>query len=726
MIMNTPTALKDRTKGKSSQHTDETLCRSNWERYQYSRQAGHDNFIVTAIRNEDFFLGGGKQWSEQDRLARAGRPIVELNHIMPAVQTALGMQLHSRVDMDFQPRGEGADDDKARVINKVVRQICDQIEYHWHESQQYADGVIEQRGYLEYRIDFSKNFLGEIVCNLLDPCDVHPDPDSNNYLPDDWQDVVITRWLSYDGITERYGEDKAKQVERLADAYFEDDQYKDRFHFGEDADASGYNGWVKQDGDREESRLYLVIDRQQSKLVRDKVFVYFTGEVKALDLMTEQQLAFAEKEQKGMRSVADHRRIRWTVTSGGVVLFDDWSPYRTKTIIPYFFIFRRGRTRGMVCNLRSPQELENKSITNDLEIQNGVANGGFDVEQNSITNMSTGDLERHGHKNNLVIEYKKGSAKPERRQPLLPAAGQERLADRGEFAIKTISGMSDAQQGQPGAEISGKAIQSKQYAGQMQTGSPMDNLALTRRLSARKILELVQDFYTEERVFRIVDPETRDFEEDITINQVDETGGILNDVTIGRYDVVITDTPTHATFEQSQFNEMMMMLEKGVPIPPHHVIKTSSLTKKHEIVDEMLAQQEQGPPPDPETESKIEETIAAADLKKAQAEKARSEIVNSDVDAMYSAIQTAGAIAATPQTAPLADTILRSAGFEDKDAPPLMPENIFPPVDPAVTEMGGLPPNTNPTTPVPVPEPGNPAVGANAGIETQMIEESRG
>ena len=144
--MNTPTALKDRTKGKSSQHTDETLCRSNWERYQYSRQAGHDNFIVTAIRNEDFFLGGGKQWSEQDRLARAGRPIVELNHIMPAVQTALGMQLHSRVDMDFQPRGEGADDDKARVINKVVRQICDQIEYHWHESQQYADGVIEQRG----------------------------------------------------------------------------------------------------------------------------------------------------------------------------------------------------------------------------------------------------------------------------------------------------------------------------------------------------------------------------------------------------------------------------------------------------------------------------------------------------------------------------------------------------------------------------------------------------
>jgi hypothetical protein len=701
---------------KQETKDDIAVAEKNWERYRYARQVGQDGYIKIARLNEDFYLGGGLQWVESDRqlMEKTKRPMIELNHVMPAVQTALGMQLHSRVDIEFQPRGEGADDKTAEVLSKVIMQVADQVEYHWKESLQFEDGLIQQRGFLDFRVDFDRNFQGEIVCDVLDPMDVLPDPDAQGYEPDKWQDVTVVRWMTYDDIGLKYGKDKAKELSHLADQYFEDDEYGDRAHFGDDADGIGYDGWVEED-EKFKSRRYMVIDRQSWQTSREPVIVYYTGEVKPLEGMTNKQIAKAL--EMGIKTVHDVRRVKWTVTCGRTVLFDGWSPYRTFTIIPYFPIFRRGRTRGMVDNLRSPQELENKSITSYLEILNTTANSGWDVEEGSLVNMEPEDLATYGSKNGLVLVYREGSTPPQRRLPNTPPTGANLLTDRAEYAIKTISGMSDAMQGQQGNEVSGVAIQSKQYQGQMQMGRPFDNLALTRRMAARKVLELVQMFYTEERVFRIIDPTTKMVEE-IIVNQVDETGGILNDITVGRYDVVVSDTPTHATFQQNQFDQLVALAEKDVPVPPKYLLEASTVTNKHEIAQEIEAiQQQQG---DPEVESKIEENMAHAELRRAQAEKTKAETVNAGVDAQYSAMQAAGVIAATPETAPMADQLLRSAGYQDKDQPPIVPEYTG---ETAVS--AALPPNTNPTTPVPVPEPGSPAVGVNSGIETQEIEGNR-
>lgn len=714
-------ALTTSEKTSSRTEDDGRLARLNWERYEYGKTVGHDAYIATARRNEDFYLGGGLQWSETDRqtMEAEKRPMIELNHIMPAVHTALGMQLHSRVDIAFQPRGEGADEKTAEVMSKVVMQVSDQIEYHWKESLQFEDGVIEQRGFLDFRVSFENNFQGEIVCEVLDPLDVQPDPDAKSYDPAGWTDVTVINWLTYDEIVGRYGEDKARELGQEADAYFDTDQYMDRPHFGDDADGEGmYQGWVEEE-ERTRTRRYMVLDRQYWRRNLEDVIVYYTGEVKPVAGMTDNQIARAL--ENGVRSRLNVKRVRWTVTCGRTVLFDAWSPYRTFTIIPYFPIFRRGRTRGMVDNLRSPQELENKSITNTLEIQNTVSNSGYDVEEGSLANMEPEDLERYGNRNGLVIVYKKGSTKPEKRRPSDPPRGAELLTDRAEFAIKTISGMSDALQGQKGPEVSGVAIQSKQYQGEMQMGRPFDNLALTRRMAARKMLELVQGFYTEERVIRIVDPVTNKLQEEIVINQVDETGGILNDVTIGRYDVVVSDTPTHATFEQNQFDQLVTLKDKGVPVPSRHLLLASTVAKKHEIAEEM-AQIEAAQGNSELEEATAEEKRASAELKRAQARKADNDATNSAVDAQYSAIQTAGVIEQTPATAGLADRLLRSAGYVDHDQPPIVPEYSGGPTPAAGIDYGAPGENTNPTTPAPVPVPDGAAVGANRGIETQEFE----
>lgn len=111
--------------------------------------------------------------------------------------------------------------------------------------------------------------------------------------------------------------------------------------------------------------------------------------------------------------------------------------------------------------------------------------------------------------------------------------------------------------------------------------------------------------------------------------------------------------------------------------------------------------------------------LVAAQVEKIQAEiqKIQSETVSKRVESQYSAVQTAATIAATPQTAVMADQVLGSSGFEDQDAPPIMPEAQFMPEAPSLAgyDVEELPENTNPLTPA------NPDVGMMQGIETPEV-----
>lgn len=181
-------------------------------------------------------------------------------------------------------------------------------------------------------------------------------------------------------------------------------------------------------------------------------------------------------------------------------------------------------------------------------------------------------------------------------------------------------------------------------------------------------------------------------------------GGYLNDITMGEYDVVITEQPMQVTFENSQFEQAITMRKEGIKLPDAAVIRYSNLADKHEIMSTM---EQSGEPVDPTLEAK-------AKLMDAQARKMDADTTARSVEAQYSAIQTAQVIATTPATSGLADQLLRSAGYVDRDAAPIVPQA------PSGMPMG-LPEqvSTNPMTPAP---PSSPSVGLMDGIETQRAD----
>lgn len=682
----------------------------NWMRYQYVQQRGHREYIQQALRCERFYLGAGLQWDEQAKaqLAETNRPASEENNILPMINAAVGYQIANRMDIQFTPRGDGANDETAATLTKVAKQVSDNVKLHWKETLVFEDGLIQQRGYFEFRMSYEDNLLGEIAVDVLDPLDVMPDPDSKDYDPDQWKDVTITRWWTLDDIEQRFGKPARTRVENSLSS--SDGDYGDmlsdeeRNRFGKNGLNSLYYDSVWESID---TRRVRIIDRQYWCYELTDVLVFpQTMDVRVIAGMDEAvvQQCIADGAVKTKRMM---RRVHWLVTTSKVVLHDDKSPYPWLTVVPFFPIFRRGITRGLVDNGISPQETLNKAISQFITIVNTTANSGYDIEENQLVNMDVEGLKKNGGKPGLVLVRKQGTPPINKIPPNPVPSGIVELADRSRIALQNAVGVNEAMMAdEKSTDLSGVAIQARQYAAQQKLAKPLDQLARTRNMVGSRILDLIQRFMDGPRIMRIVttdDTTGEETTEELPVNMPQPDGTKLNDLSLGEYDIVISEQPMQVTFENTQFEQAIRLVKEAqVPIPPERMVRYSSLADRGEVA-KLIS--EQAGKADPLTDAEIA-------LKNAQTEKTRAEAVNKSVEGMFSATRAATEIATVPQVAGLADELLQSAGFEDKNAPPIVPQ-----IDASMIPAAPLPgENTNPLTPP------NPDVGMNAGIETGVAQ----
>lgn len=614
---------------------------------------------------------------------------VEINEIFDSINTAVGYQLNNRMDIVYRPRGAGATEQVAKTMSQVAMQVCDNNQFRWKETGVFFDGLIQQRGYFELRMSFNDSMVGDIEISTLDPMDVIPDPDAKDYDPDKWKDVIITRWLEIDEIEEMYGTAAAQKVRQRMYGMHERD-------FGEDADEVARNKFGSEEfGNTYYDAYYTeggvahvrIVERQKWVMAMTRVLVTPLGEIRNIESATPEQMAQWRSEGNTvMRRMM--KRVRWQAATCDLLIHDAWSPFNHFSVIPFFPFFMRGLTRGMVDNARSPQDVLNKTISKEVQIVSGTANSGWMAEENSLVNMDAEDLEAKGAQSGLVIEYRQGSTKPEKIKPNPIPNGIENLARIGSEKIQKIMGINDALRGEGGKTQSGVSFQSQQYGAQMSLAMPLDSLARTRFLLGSRMLELIQGFYTEQRILRITKSDKvtgRKVTEELKLNWL-EGQELINDLTIGEYDVVTSDQPTQITWENSQFNQLME-IEKARPgtIPPQILLRYSSVADRAEIIDEIMSQPRTNP---------VDEAKAA--LLQSQAALTMTKKVNENVQALFSALRSSQLLAQVPQLAGLADTIARSAGFVDEDPAPIYPSGL------EAVSAGPVPPppdNTNPITP---------------------------
>jgi hypothetical protein len=592
-------------KKKLSEAEALTLAKRQWDCYVRARDSGHEDYIEIAKQCDAFYRG--EQWDEADvaALDDQGRPALTINTILPTVNTVLGEQSTRRADVQFKPRGNG-NQEIADVLTKLYMQIGDNNKLEWLESQVFADGLIQDRGWFDVRIDFDDHINGEVRVTTKDPLDIIIDPDAKEYDPRTWNEIFETKWMSLEEIEEIYGEAQADKLRMIAEVGTtlgaDSMEYEEKTYGDTDRDNFHGNDYPNNPEDARALRSIRVVERQHYKL-KDCMFYVdpVTGDQRPVpfDWTKKKRESFAD--DYGLYIVEKKKRVvRWTVTADTVVLHDEWSPYDHFTLVPYFPYWRRGKPFGMVRNLISPQEQLNKISSQELHIVNTTANSGWIVESGSLTGMTADDLEEHGAETGLVLEFNRGSTPPGKIPPNQIPTGLDRIAQKAAQNIKTISGISDAMLGTDGAEVSGIAIQAKQNRGVLMIQVPLDNLKKTRQYLAEKVLNLVQRYYTEERVIQITD-ESNPFKprEPMAVNQVTPEGQIINDLTIGEYDVVIATAPSRDNFDEVQFAEAIQLRQAGVPIPDDLIVEYSHLARKANIA-QRIRQMQGTEPPTPE------------------------------------------------------------------------------------------------------------------------------
>lgn len=568
-----------------------TIAKQNHERYVRARDNGHTAYLACSKKHNGMYTGEG-QWDEETRakLEAEGRPALTFNMILAVINTALGEHLRRDVQVTFKPR-RNATREVSMLLNKLSMQIAHANRYKYLEMQVAADGLIQDRGFFDVRMDFSDHMQGEVKIASLDPDTVVLDPDAKEYDPSTWNEVTITRWMSLEEIEGLYGKDKAEELKGVAasgDCFRYDSVRYEEKTFGSDTSRDGL--FDANDPHNRDIRAVRVVERQAYRWTNERMFVDSqTGDMAEVpsgwdDAKAE---AFAKKMQLFMHK-RPGRRVRWTVSADQVLLFDDWSIYKTLTVVPYFPYFRRGVAFGMVKNLVGPQEYLNKSRSQELHIVNTTANSGWTVEEGTLVNMTADELEQRGAETGLVLEHARGSQPPQKIQPNSVPSGIDRISEKASYSIREISGVNDGMLGVTAASVSGVALDRKTSQGQVQLEVPATHLELTRRLVFGKVLELIQDFYTEERVIQVTfDPNPRAQDEQVVINQMDAAGALVNDVTEGVYDIVISTSPSRDNFDEGQFADLMEMRMNGIAIPDPVIIRHSDLVEREDIAAEV-------------------------------------------------------------------------------------------------------------------------------------------
>lgn len=563
----------------------------------------------------------GQHWtpSQKAMMQELKRSALTFNMINPLYRLIVGYQSSNRMDIAFRPTNDAvATQDVADVLTGVIKAEGDRMDLKYADTDVFSDGIIAGRGFWDMRLCFENNDFGDMKVTAADPFSQYIDPDSDSYNLDEtaayMQESV---WTDVDHINATYGSAAAQAVENLTTAthqssllhFLGEQDVSPARYFGQYADDKAMGNWTDVFHtdfiDRQAKRIRLLDSQYRVTQIKPVFIDLETGDREPIpdEWMKPEnhhkiEAALSHAEQLGNPLIIKRRpvkRIRWTVSVADVLLFDGWSPYNHYTKVGFFPYFRRGKTRGFVEDLIDPAMEVNKkrSVLNDILNRN--ANSGWIYEENTLDPEQEANLRKYGATPGINIKWKRAangtSERPMRIEPGDYPHGLDKLEEKAQMDLYKISGINESSLGQLDKVQSGRAIEARQRQAVLAIQMYQDNFSRSKKLQGGKMRDIVQKHYTEQRVYRVLGEDSK-----IVVHEINKkimTGGNavgrLNDITLGKYSVVVDETPISATFKQGQFEEVMMLLEKLGPIgmalaqtAPDLIIDQTTLPRKDE------------------------------------------------------------------------------------------------------------------------------------------------
>jgi len=509
---------------------------------------------------EDLKFAAGDQWPVEIQNSRTleARPCLTINKVDAYCRQICNQQRQQRPRMKAHGMNTEADAHMAGVISGIFRHIEVQSDADAAYDTAFDFAVRMGWGYFRVVTDYrdDDSFDQEIYIKPVDnPFTVYFDP--NSTMPDgsDAEKVLITTVMSKEAFRKQYPD---------AD---------DGTGFTQRGTGDSNAEWVM----KEDIRIaeYFYVERETATLVQlsDGTSAYedeLTDNIKLA--MEEQGVTIVDKRQSVRKAV------KWCKLTGMQILEERTWAGKYIPIIPVYgqmlTVENKRKKFGLVRMAKDPQRMYNfwtTSITESVALAPKakwlLAEGQDEGHENewAMANIKAMPVLRYKQTD---IDGKPAPA-PQRLQPEPPPAGIMAAAAGITSDLQQVVGIFDPNQ-LPTGNISGKALQGQQQQIDMTNFHYYDNLTRSIRQCGRVILDLIPKIYDRERVLRIIGDDGKP--ELLTINQYgqDEEGvnKVLNDVTIGEYDVVMEIGPGYNSKRQEAAESMMAVIAADPTLMP--------------------------------------------------------------------------------------------------------------------------------------------------------------
>jgi len=601
-----------------------------------------DNWAKHAKEDKEFRLG--RQWTQEqeDILKARGQAPVVVNRVHPAVEAAKSMMSANRPSFRVAPR-EDSDNKVAQVMSAMLAYMYDISDGRSVVRQMIDDYYVMGLGYIHvYQDPMMDMGKGEVCIHDVDPLDVYVDPNSRDKFFNDAENIIISRLFTREQAANLYPMyDKAiRNAANNASDYDHDRPETGRAndmatHFPEDVDRTdnteylrGYERYYKTTVDR--YRVYEIWSKKELLLNEDDYAQYIqrkawiingeiiddAGQAKIILSQLEQQrqqyqtqmesnmnsiglggeaeipvspepinveeISFKELIERQLIQlvVTQVKRVQMCVIMGDKHLYSRELPIEDYPIVPFMSLHTRTPyPQSDVRMIKGLQEYINKMRSLIVAHATTSTNTKILVPEGSV-DMS--EFEQKWAQPGVAIPYDPTDGAP---MPVQPSPLPNELYSGEQVAKQDIDhqlGLYEMMMGNAqAAPQTYKATISLDEFGQRKIKSKLADIEAGLTKVGQIAIPLMQQLYTQEKVFRVIQPNNSLSEFVINKKLVDDKTDEIttfNDITVGKYDVIYLSGSTLPSNRYAELEFYMDAYQKGL-------VDRIEVLKKTEVFD---------------------------------------------------------------------------------------------------------------------------------------------
>ena len=520
------------------------------EAKQFLRLCNDSDSNNRAEALDDVRFAAGDQWPVDVQNSRVleARPCLTINKVDAYIRQICNQQRQQRPRIKVHGMNNDSDAKVAEIITGITRHIENQSDADQAYDHAFEYCVKMGWGYWRVTTDYVRDdsFDQEIYIKRIEnPFSVYFDPNSVEPDGSDSEKCLVTTVVS-------------KAVFKKMYPNAEDTQ-----GFSSRGTGDTESEWVT----KEDIRIaeYFYTEREKAMIIQlSDGTTGYSDEMPSKEALAEAGITVIDKRDTW------RKKIKWCKLTAMQILEEGEWAGKFIPIVPVYGqevrVDDKHKKFGLVRMAKDPQRMYNywsTALTETVALAPKakwlLAEGQDEGHENewAMANIKAMPVLRYKQTD---IEGRIAPA-PTRLQPEPPPAGVMTALQGMNQDLQAVVGIFDPAQLPQGMQ-SGKSLQGQQTQADMTNFHYYDNLTRSIRHTGRIILDLIPKIYDRQRVMRIIGDDGKP--EMVTINEQgqDEQGvsKVLNDVTVGEYDVVMETGPGYNSKRQEAVDSMMSLL----------------------------------------------------------------------------------------------------------------------------------------------------------------------